>query len=104
MEFRPISDRIIYIRLSAKPFNLSIMQIYAPTTDATDDQINSFYDAVTATLQGLPKQDIHLLMGDWNAKIYPDAYDQWKGTIGRHGLGVTNDRGCGFSNSHNSMS
>ena len=93
MEFKPISDRVIYVRLNAKPFNLSVMQIYAPTSEATDEQMNSFYDEVTTTLQGLPKQDIHLLMGDWNAKIGPDAYDQWKGTIGHHGLGVTNDRG-----------
>ncbi|XP_064651642.1 craniofacial development protein 2-like [Lineus longissimus] len=86
MEFKPISDRVIYIRLRVKPFNLSVMQIYAPTTDATDDQLNRFYDAVTATLQGLPNQDIHLLMWEWNAKIGPDAYDQLKGTIGRSGL------------------
>lgn len=44
MAFMAISDRLIYVHIQAKPFNLSLIQVYAPTTDATDEEMGEFYE------------------------------------------------------------
>ena len=53
------------MRLNGKPFNLSIIQVYAPTTAYDDNEIESFYESV----QQIKNQDITIIMGDFNAKI-----------------------------------
>ena len=89
----PISSRIIVISVSAKPKNITIIQVYAPTTDHDDQEIEEFYEELERTVQKVPKKDILIVQGDFNAKIGPDAYDEWAGTVGRYGTGETNDRG-----------
>ena len=99
----PISSRLISIRISAKPHNMTIIQVYAPTSDHEDEEIEEFYELLDTTIAKVPKKDILIVQGDWNAKVGPDAYQNWAGTAGRFGLGETNDRGLRlleFARSH----
>lgn len=89
----PISNRIITMRMSAKPQNITIIQVYAPTSDYEDEVVEEFYEKLEDTIKKIPKKDILVIQGDWNAKVGPDAYNQWAGTVGRFGAGETNDRG-----------
>eukprot|EP00794_Sanderia_malayensis_P009660 gene9660-biopygen7980 len=93
MECEPVSSRIIRIRLNATPRNLSVIQVYAPTSDYTEEDIEGFYNQLESTLKRIPKKDILVVMGDWNAKVGPDAHVDWPGTAGKFGLGTTNERG-----------
>ena len=83
----PISSRIITIRISAKPKNMTIIQVYAPTQDYDDDIVEEFYEELEDTIKKVPKKDLLVIQGDWNAKIGPDAYNQWAGTVGHFGVG-----------------
>ncbi|XP_072030789.1 craniofacial development protein 2-like [Amphiura filiformis] len=93
LECRPISSRIIILRLAGQPFNISIIQAYAPTCTASDQEMDMFYQQLHGIMTTIPKKDVLLVIGDWNTKVGPDAYPTWQGTAGKFGLGVTNDRG-----------
>ena len=93
MECEPISSRIIRIRLQTAPRNLSIIQVYAPTSDSNEEDLEIFYNQIEATMRNIPKKDILIVMGDWNARVGPDAHEEWPGTAGEFGLGSTNERG-----------
>ena len=99
----PISSRLITIRVSAKPMNVTIIQVYAPTSDHEDQEVEELYEQIKNTLKKVPKKDLIIIQGDSNAKIRPDAYEVWPGTVGRYGVGETNDRGLRlleFASSH----
>ena len=68
MGYRPISSRLISIRLRADPFNITVIQVYAPTTDYSDDQIEDFYSQLQRIIDKVPK-NILIVQGDWNAKV-----------------------------------
>ena len=89
----PISSRIISLRIAAQPKNMTIIQIYAPTSDYEDSEIEEFYETLEGIIQTTPKKDIIIVQGDFNAKVGPDAYQQWAGTVGKYGCGETNERG-----------
>ena len=89
----PVSSRIITLRVSARPKNVTIVQAYAPTTDHEDQEVEAFYEELENTIKKIPKKDILIVQGDFNAKVGPDAYDNWAGTVGQYGTGNTNDRG-----------
>ena len=93
MECRPISSRLITMRLAGKPLNISLVQAYAPTSTASDEEMEQFYQQLQKSMATIPKKDVLLVMGDWNAKVGVDAYPTWKGTAGKCGFGITNDRG-----------
>jgi exonuclease III len=99
----PVSSRLISIRISARPHNITIIQVYAPTSDYEDEEIEKFYEEIERIIAKVPKKDILIVQGDWNAKVGPDAYKDWSGTVGRFGAGETNDRGLRlleFASSH----
>ncbi|PVD33204.1 hypothetical protein C0Q70_04455 [Pomacea canaliculata] len=99
----PVSSRLISIRISARPHNLTIIQVYAPTSEHEDEEVEEFYEELDIIIKKTPKKDILLVLGDWNATIGPDAYQQWAGTVGKFGLGNTNARGLRlleFAQSH----
>ena len=101
---RPINSRIISIRIAAAPLNITIIQVYAPTSDYDDEEIEGFYEDLDKTIKEAPKKDIIVVMGDWNAKVGEDAHEHWAGIVGRFGCGETNDRGLRlleFAGSHN---
>ncbi len=93
LEWSPISSRIITIRLKVQPLNLTIIQIYAPTSDYDVDEVECFYQKLQETIKNVNKKDILIVQGDWNAKIGNDSYENWGDVAGKFGLEKTNDRG-----------
>ena len=85
MECRPVSSRLIIIRLRAVPFNITIVQAYAPTSDHDDNKIEEFYDQL--------QKDILVVQGDWNTKVGRDACGNWQGICGPFCNDDTNERG-----------
>ena len=63
------------IRLRATPFNITIIQAYAPTSDYDDADVEDFYEQLQEVLDQTPKKDILVVQDDWNAKIGEDAYE-----------------------------
>ena len=93
MGCQPISSRLITIRLRATPFNTTVVQAYAPTTDYDDDKIEGFYEQLQEVVDQIPKKDILIVQGDWNAKVGKDACKNWKYTCGLFSNNETNERG-----------
>ena len=89
--FQAISSRILVLRLKATPFNVTIIQ--APTTEYSDQEIETFYDKIQNVIQHKAKKDIFIVQGDWNSKVSVDAHKVWEGTCGINCNKITNDRG-----------
>ncbi|XP_042864337.1 uncharacterized protein LOC122248391 [Penaeus japonicus] len=87
--YSPISDRNLKLRIQAKPHNITIVQCYAPTSTANEDEINSFYDSLQETIDSIP--NLQVIMGDMNAKVGKNSTPNK--TCGRFGLGEKNERG-----------
>ena len=66
---RPVSSRLISIRLRAAPFNITIIQVYVPTSGLDDSEVDYFYQQHKETIDQTPKKDILVVQGDWNAKV-----------------------------------
>ena len=90
MGYKPISDRIISIRLDGHPVRTTIIQIYAPTSAASEYDIEDLYGRLKYLIDTVPRRDVLIIMGDWNAKIGDKAID---GISGTHGLGDRNEAG-----------
>ena len=67
--YEPISDRVLVVRLNAKPRNITLIQVYGPTTAATDEEVERFYQDLSQAVKQVPKRDMLLVMGDFNAKV-----------------------------------
>jgi len=81
---RPISSCIMTIRLNAAPFNITIILAYAPITDHEDEEVKDFHNEVQKTLNEVPKKEIIVVQGDWNAKIREDAQEDWEEACGQY--------------------
>ena len=90
--YNPISPRVISLRLKAHPLNISIVQVYAPTSDAAENEAESFYESLQETLDCIPPRDMLMIIGDWNAKV--DKLQQKSSHVGTNGLGTQNERGA----------
>ena len=66
---RPVSNRLISIRLRAAPFNITIIQVYALTSGHDDSELDHFYQQLQETIDQTPKKDVVVVQGDWNAKV-----------------------------------
>ena len=64
-----LSDRVMLVKLKGNPFNVSIVQAYAPTTDADDDEIDKFYETVDKVYRQYKSYEVKILMGDVNTKV-----------------------------------
>lgn len=64
IQFRPINERVAYLRVDIKSFNLSILNVYAPTETATEDERDKLYEKLE-----VPQEDTILVLGDFNAQI-----------------------------------
>ncbi|XP_072022944.1 craniofacial development protein 2-like [Amphiura filiformis] len=93
MGCKPVSERLITLRLRASPFNITIIQVYAPTTSHGDDELESLYSQTQTLVDETPKKDILVVMGDWNSKVGEDAQSDWKEVCGPYCNPETNDRG-----------
>ena len=74
-------------------FNITIVQVYAPTSDYDDNEIEELYDHLYNVIDQTPKKDILVVEGDWNAKVGNDAYENWQDIFGPFCNDDTNERG-----------
>ena len=63
------NDRMISVRLQGKPFNITVIQCYAPTSNAEETEVEWFYENLQDLLELTPKKDVLFIIGDWNAKV-----------------------------------
>ena len=63
------SDRMISVRLQGKPFNITVIKVYAPTSNAKEAEVESFYEDLQDLLELTPKKDVLFIIGDRNAKV-----------------------------------
>ena len=91
MGYNPVNERIISVRIMAIPVPITIIQVYAPTADAEEDAIVSFYESVQNVIDITPSSDILILMGDLNAKVGSAQLSNV--AMGTYGLGEANEAG-----------
>ena len=84
------NDRMISARFQGKPFNITAIQVYAPTSNAEEAEIEQFYEDLQDLLELTPKKDVLFSIGDWNAK---GGSQETLGGTGKLGLGVQNEAG-----------
>ena len=60
---------MISVRFHGKPFNITVIQVYAPTSNAEEAEVEWFYEDLQDLLELTPKRDVLFIIGDWNAKI-----------------------------------
>ena len=63
------NDRMISVHLQGKPFNITVIQVYAPTSNAEEAEGERFYEDLQHVLELTPKKDVLFIIGDWNAKV-----------------------------------
>ena len=81
------NDRMISVCFQGKPFNIIVIQVYAPTSNAEEAEVARFYEDLQDLLELTPKKDVFFLIGDWNAKV---GSQETPGVTGKFGLGVRN--------------
>ena len=60
---------MISVRLQGKPFNITVIQVYAPTSNGEEAEIEQFYEDLQDLLELAPKKEVLFIIGDWNAKV-----------------------------------
>ena len=84
------NNRIISLCFQGKPFNITVIQIYAPNSDTEEAEFEQFYEDLQDLLELTPKKDVLFIIGDWNAKV---GTQEIPGVTGKFGLGVQNEAG-----------
>ena len=90
LRFNLSNDRKISVHFQGKPFNIMVIQVYAPTSNAEEAEDEWFYEDL---LELTPKKDVLFVIGNWNAKV---GSQETPGVIGKFGLGVQNKAGQGL--------
>ena len=78
------NDRMISVHFQGKPFNITVIQAYAPTSNIEEAEVERFYEVLQDMLELTPKKDVLYIIGDWNAKV---GSQETPGVTGRFGLG-----------------
>ena len=81
---------MISVRFRGKPFNITVIQVYAPTSNAEEAEVEQFYEDLQDLLELTPKRDVLFIIGDWNAKV---GSQETSGVTGKFGLGIQNEAG-----------
>ena len=81
---------MISVRLQGNPFNITVIQVYAPTSNAEETEVEQFYEDLQDFLELTPKKDVLFIIGDWNAKV---GSQEAPGVTGKFGLGIRNEAG-----------
>ena len=63
------NDRMISVRFQGKPFNITVIQVYALTSNADEAEVERFYEDLQDLLELTPKKDVIFIIGNWNAKV-----------------------------------
>ena len=84
------NDGMISVRFQGKPFNIIVIQVYAPTSNAEEAEVEQFYEDLQDLLELTPQKDVLFIVGDWNAKV---GSQETPGATGKFGLGTQNETG-----------
>ena len=84
------NNRMISVLFKGKPFNIIVIQVYAPTSKAEEAEIEQFYEDLQYLLELTPPQNVLFITGDWNAKV---GSQETPGVTRKFGLGVQNEAG-----------
>ena len=81
---------MISVRFQGKPFNITVIQVYAPISNAEEAEVEQFYEDLKGCWELKPKKDVLFIIGDWNAKV---GSQETSGITGKFGLGIRNEAG-----------
>ena len=81
---------MISVHSQGKPFNITVIQVYATTSNAKEDEVEQFHEDLQDPLELTPKKDVLFIIGVWNAKV---GSQETSGVTGKFGLGVQNEGG-----------
>ena len=81
---------MISVRFQGKPFNITVIQVYAPTSNAEEAEVERIYEDLQDLLELTPKKDVLFIIGDWNAKV---GSQETPGVTDKFGLGIQNEAG-----------
>ena len=84
------NNRMISVHFQGKPFNITVMHVYAPTSNAEEAEVEQFYEDLQDLLELTPKKDVIFIIWDWNAKV---GIQETSGVTGKFGPGVQNEAG-----------
>ena len=79
---------MISVSFQGKPFNITVIQVYAPTSSTEEVEVERFYEDLQDLLELTPKKDVLFIIGDWNAKV---GSQELPAETGKFGLGVQNE-------------
>ena len=81
---------MISVCFQRKPFNITVIQVYAPTSNAEEAELERFYEDLQDLLELTPQKDVLFIIWDWNAKVESQETPEVTGTFG---LGIRNEAG-----------
>ena len=81
---------MISVRFQGKPFTITVIQAYAPSSNTEETEVERFYEDLQDLLELTPKKDVLFIIGDWNAKV---GSQETPGVTGKFGLGMHNEAG-----------
>ena len=84
------NDRMISVCFQGKPFNITVIQVYAPTSNTDEAEVEHFYEDLQDLLELTPKKDVLFIIEDWNAKV---GSQETPGVTRKFGLGIWNEAG-----------
>ena len=84
------NDRKISVRFQGKPLNITVIQVYAPTSNTEEAEVERFYEDLQDLSELTPKKDVLFIIGDWNAKV---GSQETPGVPGKFGLRIWNEAG-----------
>ena len=84
------NDRMISVHFQGKPFNIIVIQVHAPKSNAEEVEVEQCYEDRSDLLELTPKKDVLFIIGDWNTKV---GSQETTGVTGKFGLGVQNEAG-----------
>jgi len=91
--YEPISDQVLVVQLNAKPQNITLIQVSGPTTAATDEEMERFYQDLSQAVKQVSKRDMLLVMSDFNAKVSRREPPAMLSAVGLYCLEETNEAG-----------
>ena len=84
------NDTMISVHFQGKPFNITVIHVYAPTTNANEAEVEQSYEDLQDLLELTPPKHVLFIIGDWNAKV---GSQETPGVTGKFGLGIWSEAG-----------
>ena len=84
------NDKMISVHFQGKPFNITVIQVYVPTSNTEEAEVERLYEDLQGLLKLTPQKDVLFIIGDWNAKV---GSQETPGVTGEFGLGMWHEAG-----------